>query len=419
MARQQTLGSAAAAVDERRLWARHLELARIGATPRGGVNRQALTPEDAEARRVFIGWGDKLGLRPGMDPIGNVLLRRPGTDVDALPVLTGSHLDTQPSGGRFDGIYGVLAGLEAVEAITEAGIRTRRPLEVAVWTNEEGCRFAPGCMGSRVFADPAQLDRMLSAKDLHGVTVAEALAAVRQALPDVPTRPLGIPVAAYVEAHIEQGPELEATGTAIGVVTGIQGRRRFLIEVHGEDAHAGTMPHRRRRDALSAAVQMVRGLERLMEDPEDVVRFTVGRFVVSPNAPSVVPGHVLFTIDFRHPEAGALAGLGDQVEGVCRENVGKCSVVVTEVSRTEPIAFQGVVPDNVLAVAERLGLSHRPIFSGAGHDAENLFAVCPTGMIFVPCRDGISHNEGEYAEPADLAAGARVLAEVLVEIANR
>jgi N-carbamoyl-L-amino-acid hydrolase len=414
----RTVGRAAAAVDERRLWERHLELARIGGTPAGGVNRQALTAEDIEARKVFVGWGEKLTLKPTIDAIGNIFLRQAGTDPAATPVLTGSHLDTQPSGGRFDGIFGVLAGLEALEAIAAAGVITRRPLEVAVWTNEEGCRFAPGCMGSRVFADPAQLDAMLRARDLDGVTVTEALAEMRHALPGIAARPLGVPVAAYAEAHIEQGPELEASGTSIGVVTGIQGRRRFLVEVQGEDAHAGTMPRRRRRDALSSALAIVAALERLMDDPADVVRFTVGRFVVSPNAPSVVPGHVLFTIDFRHPEADALARLGDQVEPVCRANAGPCSVTVNQVSLTMPIAFRGLVRDTVQAVADQLGLSNRPIFSGAGHDAENLFAVCPTGMLFVPCRNGISHSAREYAEPAHLAAGARVLAEALVEIAN-
>jgi N-carbamoyl-L-amino-acid hydrolase len=242
---------------------------------------------------------------------------------------------------------------------------------------------------------------------------------MRRGLRGIVLRALGGAVAAYVEAHIEQGPELEARGTAIGVVTGIQGRRRFLIEVHGEDAHAGTMPRRRRRDALSAAVAMVSALERLMEDADDVVRFTVGRFVVSPNAPSVVPGHVVFTIDFRHPEADALARLGDQVEPVCRASAGPCSVTVTQVSRTERVTFRGLVPDTVRSSAERLGLSRMPILSGAGHDAENLAGVCPTGMLFVPCRDGISHSAREYAAPGDLGAGARVLAETLVALANR
>jgi N-carbamoyl-L-amino-acid hydrolase len=409
---------AAAAVDEQRLWARHLELARIGGTPAGGVNRQALTREDMEARKVFVAWGEKLGLQPATDSIGNVFLHRAGADPAAAPVLTGSHLDTQPSGGRFDGIFGVLAGLEALEAIAAAGIATRRPLEVAAWTNEEGCRFAPGCMGSRVFANPDQLDAMLAARDLDGVTVAEALAGMRQGLPGIAARPLGGPVAAYLEAHIEQGPELEASSTAIGVVTGIQGRRRFLVEVHGEDAHAGTMPRRRRRDAFTSAVAMVTALERLMDDPADVVRFTIGRFLVSPNAPSVVPGQVLFTIDFRHPDAEALTRLGDQVEPVCRARAGPCAVTITQVSRTEPVAFHGRIPDTIRSAAERLGLSRMPILSGAGHDAENLAAVCPTGMLFVPCRDGISHSAREYAEPAHLAAGARVLAETLVDIAN-
>jgi len=202
-------------------------------------------------------------------------------------------------------------------------------------------------------------------------------------------------------------------------VTGIQGTRRFLIEVHGEDAHAGTTPRKRRKDALSAAVAMVAGLERLMYDEHDTVRFTVGRFVVSPNAPSVVPGHVAFTIDFRQPEQEVLTRLGDQVEAVCRANAKACAVGVSETSRTEPTKFEGLVPDTIDSVAKRLGLPRMHIFSGAGHDAQNLFKVWPTGMIFVPFEKGISHNEAENATSYDLAAGARVLAEVMVEIANR
>ena len=327
----------AVAVDQARLWERHLEMARIGGTPRGGVNRQALTPEDAQARALLARWGAALGLDASLDPIGNLFLRRRGQDASAPPVLTGSHLDTQPSGGRFDGTYGVLAGLEAIEAIGRVGIETRRPLELVVWTNEEGCRFAPGCMGSRAFAEPGLLDRLLAARDLDGIRVAEALHEVRTALPStVAPCGLGGPVAAYVEAHIEQGPELEAAGRVIGLVTGIQGRRRILIEVHGEDGHAGTLPRRRRKDALSAAVAMIQALEVLMHDPEDTVRFTVGRVVVSPNAPSVVPGHVLFTIDLRHPEGGTLMRLGDAVETVCRRHAGPCTVSVTDVSLIMP-----------------------------------------------------------------------------------
>jgi N-carbamoyl-L-amino-acid hydrolase len=412
-------GVAAGAVNERRLWDRHAEMAKVGGTPRGGVNRQALTAEDGEARALLIGWGTARGLTATMDPIGNLFLRRAGRDPAAPPVLTGSHLDTQPSGGRFDGIYGVLGGLEALEAIGDAGLETRRPLELVVWTNEEGCRFAPGCMGSRAFAEPAVLDRMLAARDLAGVTVAEALGQIRATLsPAVGARPLGGPVAAYLEAHIEQGPELEAAGRQIGLVTGIQGRRRLLVEVHGEDGHAGTLARRHRKDALSAAVAMIGALERLMHDPEDTVRFTVGRLVVSPNAPSVVPGYVLFTIDLRHPDRRTVIDLGDRVGDVCRAQAGPCTVTVTEVSLTLPVAFEGPVPAAVRAASERLGLAAMPILSGAGHDAENLHRVCPTGMLFVPCERGISHNEAESARPEDLAAGARVLAEALVELAE-
>ncbi len=411
--------SAAAAVNEQRLWQRHMEMAKIGETPKGGVNRQALTPEDVRARALLADWAAELGFEFAMDEIGNMFVHRQGTERDAAPVMTGSHIDTQPSGGRFDGIYGVLAGLEALQAVEDAGLATRRPLEAVVWTNEEGSRFMPGCMGSSVFAEPGLLEQMLCSEDMDGVTVTKALTELGVAMPAVRARPLGGEVAAFIEAHIEQGPELEATNNTIGVVTGIQGTRRFLIEVHGEDAHAGTTPRKRRKDALSAAVAMVAGLERLMYDEHDTVRFTVGRFVVSPNAPSVVPGHVAFTIDFRQPEQEVLTRLGDQVEAVCRENTKACAVKVSETSRTEPTKFEGPVPDTIFSVAKRLGVPHMHIFSGASHDAQNLFKVCPTGMIFVPCEKGISHNEAENATPYDLATGARVLAEVMVEIANR
>lgn len=411
--------SAAAAVNERRLWQHHMEMAKIGETPKGGVDRQALTPEDVRARALLADWAAELGFECTMDEIGNMFVRRQGTERDAAPVMTGSHIDTQPSGGRFDGIYGVLAGLEALQAVEDAGLATRRPLEAVVWTNEEGSRFMPGCMGSSVFAEPGLLEQMLCSEDMDGVTVTKALTELGVAMPAVRARPLGGEVAAFIEAHIEQGPELEATNNTIGVVTGIQGTRRFLIEVHGEDAHAGTTPRKRRKDALSAAVAMVAGLERLMYDEHDTVRFTVGRFVVSPNAPSVVPGHVAFTIDFRQPEQEVLTRLGDQVEAVCRANAKACAVGVSETSRTEPTKFEGLLPDTIDSVAKRLGLPRMHIFSGAGHDAQNLFKVCPTGMIFVPCEKGISHNEAENATSYDLAAGARVLAEVMVEIANR
>jgi N-carbamoyl-L-amino-acid hydrolase len=413
-------GAAAAQVDERRLWQRHVDMARLGGTPRGGVRRLALGEEDNAARALLAHWAGERRFLVALDPIGNLFIRRPGTDADAAPVLAGSHTDTQPSGGRFDGIYGVLAAFEALEAIEEAGIATRRPIEAVVWTGEEGgARFPIGTMGSSVFAGELPLEKALQDRDDAGVTVEEALRATRAALPGVAARPLGFPVAAFVEAHIEQGPELEAAAKTIGVVTSIQGARRFRIEIEGEDAHAGTTSRKRRRDALSAAVRMVAALERLFEDKDDVVRFTVGRFRVSPDAPAVVPGHAFFTIDFRHPDEAVLARLGDQVKPVCEANAGPCAVAVVETSRSRPVPFTSEVPDLVEAASNRLGLSSMRMISGAGHDAMRLARVAPTGMVFVPCERGISHSEVENAKPEDLAAGARVLAETLVELAGR
>jgi N-carbamoyl-L-amino-acid hydrolase len=392
-------------------------MARFGATPKGGVNRQALSREDNNARVLLLEWAGELGLAGAMDDIGNMFLRRPGTDQSSAPVMSGSHMDSQPTGGRFDGIYGVLAALEAVEAISQAGITTRRPLEIVNWTNEEGSRFEQGCMGSQVWSDPRKYQTMLALKDPAGVSVADALREMRSALPRLEARPFAFPVHALIEAHIEQGPVLEMTGNTIGIVTGMHGSRRFSIEVQGEEAHAGTTPNAARKDALFAAIDMVNALRRLFHDPDDVVRFTVGRFEVSPDALAVVPGHVLFTIDFRHPEEKVLTDLGDKVEGICRQSAGPCAVTVKETRRAACKNFEGFVPNAIRKAAADLKIAHMPIHSGAGHDSRYVLDLYPAGMIFVPCEKGISHKENENATPSDLAAGARVLADALVDLA--
>ncbi|MBM3534705.1 MAG: hydantoinase/carbamoylase family amidase [Alphaproteobacteria bacterium] len=397
-----------------------MDMAELGRTPKGGVRRLALTDLDNEARATLARWGAKRGFKSFIDPIGNFFVRREGSDPSLPPVMSGSHTDTQPSGGRFDGIYGVLAALEALEAIDDAGIGTRRAIEAAVWTCEEGGGGRwPGTLGSSVFAGARSLAEVLPLADFDGLTVGAALKRTRAHLPMAADRPLGIPVHAFVEAHIEQGPELEARGKTIGVVTAIQGVRRFLVEVVGEDGHSGTLRRALRRDAFVAAAQMAVALQTHFHDPEDVVRFTIGRFVVEPNAPAVVPGKVTFSIDFRHPDDAVLARLGDGVAGICQAHRGPCAVQVKETLWVKPTAFSGLLPALIRSAADRLGLSSMPILSGAGHDAIYLARVCPTAMIFVPCEKGISHNEAENATPYDLASGARVLAEVLAELANR
>ena len=408
-----------AAVREDRLWRRHMEIAAFGATGRGGVNRQALSPEDAEARRWVLAWAAARRFAAAVDGIGDLFARRPGSDATALPVVAGSHLDTQPAGGNFDGIFGVLAALEVLDAANDAGVVTVHPLEVAVWTNEEGSRFQPTTMGSAVFAGEMALETALAGTDPAGVTVEAALAETLAGAPVAGKRPFGFPMAAFLEAHIEQGPVLEAAGDTIGVVTTVQGLRWFRIEVTGEEAHAGTTPRRNRKDAVAAAVRMVAALQELMHDEADVVRFTVGRFEVTPNSPNTVPGKVLFTIDFRHPDSAVLEDLGGRVEAVCRAHAGNCPVSVTETMNSPPTAFDPAVVDLVRNAAASQGMAHRDMVSGATHDAKFMAALCPAGMIFVPCAGGISHSESEGAEAADLAAGTRVLAEVMVELADR
>jgi N-carbamoyl-L-amino-acid hydrolase len=408
--------AAVAAVSEERLWGRHRQIAEIGATGRGGVNRQALTLEDAEARRRVLAWAVARGFAASVDPIGNLFIRRAGRSPTASPIVSGSHLDTQPTGGNFDGVFGVLAALEVLEAVDDAGVETVHPLELAIWTNEEGARFQPTTMGSAVFAGAVPLATALATVDAHGVSVEQALAQTLAAAPAADRRTFRFPMAAYLEAHIEQGPVLEDAGKTIGVVSGIQGLRWFRVEVTGDEAHAGTTPRARRRDAVLAAVDMVRALRDLMLDATDTVRFTVGRFEVHPNSPNTVPGRVLFTVDFRHPDREVLARLGGEVAAVCRAHAGGCGVDVVETLNSPPTAFDHRIGELIQAAAERQGLSHMRIVSGATHDAKHMAGLCPTGMIFVPCERGISHNEAERASAADLAAGARVLAEVVMRL---
>ncbi len=412
------LARIADAIDEKRLWDMHMEMAKFGATAKGGVCRECLTPEDNQARMLFAEWGRKLNCAVAVDAIGNMFLRRPGTDPDAAPVATGSHLDSQPTGGKFDGAFGVLAGVEMLHALDAAGITTRRPIDVINFTNEEGGRFLPGVMGSQVYRRPEELDRMLGSVGADGVVLKDALQAFLQDAPPMEAKELQSPYAGFVEAHIEQAPRLEETGNTIGVVTGIQGSRKYQVTVTGEEAHSGTMPMRRRKDAVLAASNIVVGLHRLMEDPADLTRFNVGRFQAYPGAPSVVPGEVRFAIDFRCPDDALREALGGQIAGLAHALSGPCSVEVVEIQRSETTPFDAGVMDMIRRAADRAGASHMDLLSGAGHDARNMAALCPTGMVFVPCKDGVSHNEAESATASDLAAGARVIALTVAEMAN-
>ena len=406
-------------VSEARLWRRHMDMAEIGAIPGNGVNRAAFSAEDIRARRLLLSWAQARGFEVTMDAIGNMFVRRPGLDAAAAPVLSGSHMDSQPRGGRFDGIYGVLAALEALEAIDEAGVKTRRPIELVAWSNEEGGRFGPCTMGSAVHTRARAAEDFLETRDNEGTVLKDALAETLAAVPEAATRELDTPAAAYIEAHIEQGPLLETRGATIGVVTGIQGLRWFNVEVFGETAHAGTTPVSTRKDAVRSAVAIINALTELTHDPSDVVRFTVGRMLVTPNSTNSVASHVLFSVDIRHPDLATVQRLGEAVEPLARKAAHPCTVKVTPTLHDDPCVFDSDVIGAIERAAGELELSHLRLPSGASHDAMYMARVCPTGMIFVPCEKGISHNEAENATPQDLAAGARVLTAALLELANR
>jgi N-carbamoyl-L-amino-acid hydrolase len=403
-----------APVNGDRLWRSLMDMGEIGATAGGGVGRIALTDLDKAGRDLFVDWCKDAGLAVRVDRMGNIIGRRAGADDGAPPVVTGSHLDSQPLGGKFDGAYGVLAGLEVVRALNDAGIATRAPLEIIDWTDEEGVRFAAGVIASGVYAGRFDLDYGRNLPDREGTTtMGRELARIGY---DGEAPCGGYPISAFFEAHIEQGPVLERDGAVIGAVLGAQGQRCYAVTVTGEEGHAGTLPMTLRRDAMVGAARMIDGLNRLAFDFDPLPVLTTGYVQVRPNSRNTIPGRVTFSIDVRHPDNGMLADICRRATALCgtvAEDTGLL-VDVTESSARDSIAFDPDCIDAVRMAAQRLGLSCRDIHSGAGHDACNLARVVPTGMIFVPCKDGISHNEREAATPGDLAAGCQVLLEAMV-----
>jgi N-carbamoyl-L-amino-acid hydrolase len=393
-------------IDGDRLWRSLMELARIGATPKGGVRRLTLTELDREARDLFARWTRDAGLALEVDAVGNMFARRAGTDSAAAPVAMGSHLDSQPSGGKFDGAYGVMAGLEVLRTLNDAGIKTRAPLEVVSWTNEEGSRFTPVMMGSGVFAGVFPLAHVLPQKDVEGVAVGDALKAIGYAGSASP-RGLG----AYFEAHIEQGPVLEDTKTTIGVVQGALGQRWFDAVITGQDAHAGPTPMDLRKDALIAASRLVLEVNRIALAFPDYARGTVGFMQVKPNSRNVVPGEVRLSVEFRNQKDETLSAMVAALREGLKAIEAECRVAIAldEVTYFPPCRFDAKMVASVRDAAAALGYTHRDIVSGAGHDAVYVARVAPTAMIFVPCEGGISHNELESATPHDLAAGCNVL----------
>jgi N-carbamoyl-L-amino-acid hydrolase len=404
-------------INGERLWDSLMEMAKIGATAKGGSCRLALSDLDRDGRDLFCQWARDAGCTITIDSMGNIFARRPGRNPDRAPVATGSHLDTQPTGGKFDGVYGVLAGLEVVRSLNDAKRETEAPIEVVVWTNEEGARFAPSMIGSGVFVGAFDQATAYATQDLDGLTLGDELARIGYQGQEVCGQH---PVAAFFEAHIEQGPILEAEDRVIGVVEGGQGMNWYDVIVTGAESHAGTTPMNRRQDAYLAAARLAVAIAGIAAANGPHAVATVGQVRVFPNSRNTVPGRVEFSVDLRHPNADVLAAMEQALftalDEVC-DPVGLAHAV-KRLSAEAPIRFDRDCVDAIKRATEDLQLPHRAMVSGAGHDACFIAGVAPTGMIFVPCADGISHNEGESATPEDLTAGAKVLLAAMIERAN-
>ncbi|CAN7473128.1 Zn-dependent hydrolase [Acidovorax sp. LjRoot38] len=400
-----------------RLWASLMELAQIGATPKGGVCRLTLTDLDKQGRDLVTRWAREAGMTVTIDKIGNGFMRRPGRNNSLPPIMTGSHIDTQPTGGKFDGNYGVLAGIEVVRTLNDHGIETEAPIEVAFWTNEEGSRFVPVMMGSGVFAKAFTLEHAYAATDTEGKTVKGELERIGYIGEQEPG---DHPIGAYFETHIEQGPVLEDNDKTIGVVSGVLGIRWFDCTVTGMEAHAGPTPMALRKDAMLAATRIMQDVVAAAHRHPPHGRGTVGMVQVFPNSRNVIPGRVKFSIDLRNSTDALVDAMAAEVKARA-EQVAKEHGVQVHIEMVSSYPAQLFQPECVEAVgraAAKLGYSHMPAVSGAGHDAVYMAKLAPSGMIFIPCKDGISHNEIEDAKPEHIEAGCNVLLHAMLERAG-
>jgi len=404
-------------IDSARLWDTIHETAKFGATPKGGVRRLTLGPEDKLVRDWFRGACEAAGLEVRVDTLGSMFGLRRGRNMTKPPIGLGSHLDTQPTGGKFDGVLGTLAALEVVRTLNDAGIETEVPICIVNWTNEEGSRFAPAMMASAAYVGDFTTDDILARKDAEGVTVAEALDRIGYCGKTV----VGTQkFSGFVELHIEQGPILEAEGKTIGVVDSGQGVLWYDGKITGFESHAGSTPMALRRDALATLAEIVLAVEAIARKHSPNAVGTIGEAVIANPSRNVIPGEIAFTVDCRSADAAIMDALDKELRAAATEIAGRRKVDVTLdlVWRKPPTHFDARLVDAVENAAKSLGYSSRRITSGAGHDACNLNTVMPAAMVFVPCKDGVSHNELEDATQADCAAGANVLMHTVLTLAG-
>ena len=414
---QHSFNSSALSVNSKRLWDSLMQMAKIGATAKGGCNRQALTTLDKQGRDLFVDWCEDIGCKVLIDEIGNIFARREGTQSNAPAVITGSHLDTQPTGGKFDGVYGVLAGLEVLRTLHENNISTVHPVEVVVWTNEEGSRFIPSCLGSGVWNGTFSIEDSYKITDKDGISVGEELERIgyKGTLPAKPRA-----TKAAFEAHIEQGPILEKEGKQIGIVTGIQGLRLFEVILHGKPCHAGPTPMEDRVDPIQAMLPIIQTAYDLAFENGPWGRATIGNVDILPGASNTVPETVKVWVDLRHPNADTIELMAvkfcENISTVCQSM--NMDYQLKEAWRMEVTEFDASCIEVVSQSVDELGYSSMRMVSGAGHDSLYIAEKVPTTMIFVPCENGISHNEAENADANDLAAGADVLLHSILKMAN-
>ena len=405
-------------IDAKRLWDSLMSMAQFGATPKGGVRRLTLTDIDRQGRNYFRARCEAAGLTVRVDEIGNMFARRAGGEPHRLPVLFGSHLDSQPSGGKFDGALGVIAGLEVMQSLNDLGIVTEAPVELINWTDEEGSRFGHSLMGSGVWSGVYTRDKVYALTDTEGTSVETALDTIGYRGPE-PAKPF--PADAYFELHIEQGPILEREHKEIGIVTGAQAQVWYDAVTIGQDSHAGTTPPSTRKDALVCAARIIDLVDRMMRARGEDGRGTVGQLLVSPNSRNVIPGEVRFSVEFRHPSDAEVDRLDAQFPREAGFIARDCGVTLelTQLFKIPAQPFDPACVDLVRQASARLGFSSREIVSGAGHDAVYVARHVPTAMIFTPCKDGLSHNEAESIKPEEAAAGRQVLFEAVLARANR